>query len=205
MENQNDNPNNLPMPDEMGVQTRNVLMFRDWLGGMNYGELAKKYGIAYQTVRHVSHQNKWLRLRKQYTDRAYREAVNSLKDIVTKMQAIMEVDITNLYEQIVKEKRAITLEERAYITANMEKLLKQISKDSTAADAKDAAVKGNPGVLVKKVTIKLPPGQKPESVSALVPAGNVSFETDDPSKELPTTTLEDLDKLNEEDEEAAEG
>ena len=130
-----------------------VQMFKDWILGATYGEIAKKYDIKYDLVYYLSKRYKWNALRAQLRARQYARALDDAKDIVVSAQRILKTDLDKISEDVSITGRMLTHEERQHIRSLSDRML----KEARLEDGKPTDITDN---VNPQVQIILPEGAK---------------------------------------------
>jgi len=133
--------------------TRKIEMFKLWLSGSTYTEIGKKYGITGQAVAQIAMKNGWKKLRTEFKERQFRQAIEKAKDITIFLQDALEADARRLVADAVSNNRALYKEERDHLRALYDRLLKELRLE--AGKPTDISPSG-----VTQVEIRLPPGAK---------------------------------------------
>ena len=130
-----------------------IQMFKDWILGATYGEIAKKYDVKYSLVYYLSKRYKWNAMRAELRARQYARALDDVKDIVINAQRIIKTDLGKIDEDINITGRMLTHEERQHIRSLLDRML----KEARLEDGKPTDITDN---INPQVQIILPEGAK---------------------------------------------
>lgn len=99
------------------VDTRNVAMFRRWMEGATYADLAKEFELHPQTIVRIAADNKWQDYRKKLRDRLYSDVIESLQDRIVGMVGVItkDLDFIERQKQGGKKQKELSPNERAHI------------------------------------------------------------------------------------------
>lgn len=106
-----------------------IQMFKDWILGATYGEVAEKYGVKYHLVHYLSKRYKWNEIRAELRARQYSRALDEVKDIVVSTQRILKSDLNKINEDINITGRMLTHEERQHIRSLQDRMLREARLD----------------------------------------------------------------------------
>lgn len=140
-------------PEVESKQDRDVNMFKAWILGKSFEELAEEYKISKTSVAVVSKKYNWRGLKKELRMRQFSAALDKIRDMTITIQTALEQDIQKIVADAANSNRMLTKEERDHLRAMYDRTLKEIRLDEGKPTEINA---GGP----LQVEIVLPPGAK---------------------------------------------
>lgn len=134
-------------------QARDVAMFKAWLLGKSFEDLAQEYGISKTSVAVVSKKYNWKSLKKELRARQFNAALDKVRDMTIMIQTALEKDIEKIVAEATANNRMLTKEERDHLRSMYDRTLKEIRLD----EGKPTEISTGGPVQVE---IILPPGAK---------------------------------------------
>ncbi len=174
-------------PENMADKAlRDVKMFREWLSGKTYKQLAVENDLSICRLFDIAKKYKWKDLKKELLDRQFRAALARTREIAIFTQDALAEDIKNFVSKAREGKRDLTKEERDHLRAMYDRILKEIRLD----EGKPTDI-GNNGTV--QVEIVLPPGVR--RFGLVPPSPNVKT-IEKPPIEVNSINLDDIEDQN---------
>lgn len=131
---------------------RDINMFKGWVMGKTYDQLAEENNLSRQTVWTISKKYNWRNLRNDLRTRRFKKTQESMVDFTVWTHDALEADARKAVQDAIDAKRPLSKEERDHLFRMYDRLLKEIRlEDGKPTDIGTGAV---------QVEIVLPPGAK---------------------------------------------